>query len=59
VLPLVPIVLGSAVTAHRLGAFALAAGLAVSFTLPGLLLALVGFGLGIDARVFASQRLRS
>ena len=52
VLPLVPIVLGAAVTAHPLGAVALAAGLAVSFTGLGLLLALVGFGLGIDAGTF-------
>ena len=52
VLPLVPIVLGAAVTAHPRGAFALAAGLAVSFTVLGLLLALVGFGLGIDAGLF-------
>jgi cytochrome c biogenesis protein CcdA len=52
VLPLVPIVLGAAVTAHPLGAVALAAGLAVSFTGLGLLLALVGFGLGIDAGMF-------
>jgi cytochrome c biogenesis protein CcdA len=51
VLPLVPIVLGAAVTAHRFGAAALAAGLALSFTGLGLLLALVGFGLGIDAGV--------
>ena len=49
VLPLVPIVLGAAVAAHAWGALALAAGLAVSFTVLGLLLALVGFGLGIDA----------
>jgi cytochrome c-type biogenesis protein len=49
VLPLVPIVLGAAVTTHPLGALALAAGLALSFTGLGLLLALVGFGLGIDA----------
>ncbi|MEA2757372.1 MAG: cytochrome c-type biosis protein, partial [Aliidongia sp.] len=49
VLPLVPIVLGAAVTAHPLGALALAAGLATSFTVLGLLLALVGFGLGLDA----------
>jgi len=49
VLPLVPIVLGAAVSAHRLGAFALAAGLAVSFTGIGLSLALVGFGIDIDA----------
>ncbi|WP_291862444.1 cytochrome c biogenesis protein CcdA [Bradyrhizobium sp.] len=52
VLPLVPIVLGAAVTAHPLGAFALAAGLAVSFTGLGLLLAVAGFGLGIDAAMF-------
>ena len=52
VLPLVPIVLGAAVTAHPLGAIALAAGLASSFTGLGLLLALVGFGLGIDTGVF-------
>jgi cytochrome c-type biogenesis protein len=52
VLPLVPIVLGAAVSAHPLGAFALAAGLALSFTGLGLLLALAGFGLGIDADIF-------
>jgi cytochrome c-type biogenesis protein len=52
VLPLVPIVLGAAVVAHPLGALALAAGLAVSFTALGLLLALVGFGLGIDPGTF-------
>jgi cytochrome c biogenesis protein CcdA len=52
VLPLVPIVLGAAISAHRLGAFALAAGLAASFTLLGLLLAVAGFGIGIDADLF-------
>jgi cytochrome c-type biogenesis protein len=52
VLPLVPIVLGAAVTAHPLGAVAVAGGLALSFTGLGLLLALVGFGLGIDAGMF-------
>ncbi len=52
VLPLVPIVLGAAITAHPLGALALAAGLALSFTGLGLLLALVGFSLGIDAGLF-------
>jgi len=52
VLPLVPIVLGAAMAAHPLGAFALAAGLALSFTVLGLLLALVGFGLGVDAGMF-------
>jgi cytochrome c-type biogenesis protein len=52
VLPLVPIVLGAAIAAHAFGALALAAGLALSFTVLGLLLALVGFGLGIDAGMF-------
>jgi cytochrome c biogenesis protein CcdA len=52
VLPLVPIVLGTAVAAHPLGAVALAGGLAASFTALGLLLAVAGFGLGIDADAF-------
>jgi len=42
--------------AHPLGALALAAGLALSFTALGLLLALVGFGLGIDAECCASRQ---
>jgi cytochrome c-type biogenesis protein len=52
VLPLVPIVLGAAVTAHPFGAVALALGLALSFTGLGLLLALAGFRLGLDADLF-------
>ena len=52
VLPLVPVVLGAAVTEHRLGPAALAAGLALSFAALGLLLALAGFSLGIDASLF-------
>ena len=52
VLPLLPIVLGAAVAQHRLGPLALAAGLAVSFTFLGLLIAVVGFSVGIDASVF-------
>ncbi len=52
VLPLVPIVLGAAVTAHPFGALALALGLSISFTGIGLLLAVAGFGLGIDAGFF-------
>lgn len=52
VLPLLPIVLGSAVTEHRFGPLALAAGLAVSFTSLGLLLAIAGFSLGLDASLF-------
>lgn len=49
VLPLIPIVLGGALTAHPLGALFLAAGLALSFSSLGLFLALTGFGLGLDA----------
>jgi cytochrome c-type biogenesis protein len=52
VLPLVPLVLGAAISEHRFGPVALAAGLAVSFTGLGLLVALVGFSVGIDANVF-------
>lgn len=50
VLPLVPIVLGAAASAHPRGALALAAGLALSFTALGLALALAGSG--FDAGTF-------
>lgn len=52
VLPLVPIVLASAASKHRAGALALGGGLALSFTLIGLFVALVGFSIGIDGDVF-------
>jgi cytochrome c biogenesis protein CcdA len=52
VLPLLPLVLGSAVAAHRLGAAALACGLAISFAAAGLLVATVGFAIGLDDEVF-------
>lgn len=52
VLPLVPLVLGTAVAQHRLGPLALAAGLAVSFTALGLIIAVAGFALGLDANTF-------
>jgi cytochrome c-type biogenesis protein len=52
VLPLLPIVLGTAASAHRLGPVALAAGLAISFTSIGLFVATVGFAMGIDADIF-------
>lgn len=48
VLPLVPILLGTAVAAHRYGPLALAGGLALSFTVVGVLIASVGVALGID-----------
>lgn len=52
VLPLVPIVLGAAVSEHRYGPVALAAGLALSFTAIGLFVATVGFAIGLDAGAF-------
>jgi cytochrome c-type biogenesis protein len=52
VLPLLPIVLGAAVSEHRLGPAALAAGLAVSFVAIGLFVATIGFAIGLDSGAF-------
>lgn len=52
VLPLVPILLASAVAAHRLGPLALAAGLTLSFTVVGVALASAGASLGLDPTTF-------
>ena len=52
VLPLLPLVVGSALAAHRVGALVLAAGLALSFTAIGLFVATVGFAIGLDGDVF-------
>ena len=52
VLPLLPLVVGGAVAAHRAGLWLLAAGLALSFTVIGLFVATVGFAIGLDADVF-------
>src|SRR5215472_3845094 len=49
VLPILPLVLGSAAARHRWAPVALALGLAASFTLVGLFVALAGYGLGLDA----------
>jgi cytochrome c biogenesis protein CcdA len=49
VLPIVPIVLSTAVSRHRLGPVALSVGLAVSFTAIGIIIAVAGFSLGINA----------
>ena len=51
VLPLVPIVLGSAAQKHRLGPLALAAGLVASFTLVGFAVATLGAASGLDSDV--------
>ena len=52
VLPLLPIVFGTALAAHRWGAVVLALGLASSFTAMGLVVATVGFALGIGSDWF-------
>lgn len=52
VLPLVPMVLGGAVSEHKWGPTALAGGLALSFTAIGIFVATFGFALGFDTGVF-------
>lgn len=52
VLPLLPVVLGTAVSEHRLGPVALAAGLALSFLMLGLFVATIGFAIDLDGEVF-------
>lgn len=48
VLPIVPILLGTAVAAHRLGPYVLASGLTLSFTVVGVLIASLGGAVGLD-----------
>ena len=52
VLPLIPIVLGTALGEHRYGPVALAAGLALSFVAIGLFVATIGFAAGVGQEVF-------
>jgi len=52
VLPLVPVLAAGAVAAHRFGPMALGAGLAVSFTVVGLVIATIGASLGLDPDTF-------
>jgi cytochrome c-type biogenesis protein len=52
VLPIVPIVLGAAASARRLGPLALAVGLATSYVAVGLFVATIGYSIGLDADVF-------
>ena len=47
VLPLIPIVIGTASTAHRYGPLALAGGLSLSFAVLGTVLAYAGTALGL------------
>jgi cytochrome c-type biogenesis protein len=55
VLPLLPVVLGAAASQHRLGPVALAAGLALSFLILGLLVATFGFAVGIETEALRTS----
>ena len=52
VLPLLPVLIASAVNAHRWGAMALGIGLALSFMIVGIFLATLGTSLGLDPETF-------
>ena len=52
VLPLLPIILATAVTEHRFAPLALAAGLALSFVTVGMFIATIGYGIGLDPGFF-------
>ncbi|GAC1578392.1 MAG: cytochrome c biogenesis CcdA family protein [Sphingomicrobium sp.] len=52
VLPLIPIIFGTAQSRHKFGPFAVGAGLAISFTAIGLFVSTIGFSLGLDATLF-------
>lgn len=52
VLPLIPILVGAALTTHRYGPLALAAGLALSYAVAGIFLATAGLAIGLDQIVF-------
>lgn len=52
VLPLIPVVLSTALGQHRLGPLAIAAGLAISFVALGMFVATIGYGLGLDTELF-------
>lgn len=55
VLPLLPIILGTATFEHKLGPAALACGLALSFVAIGLFVATIGFSIGLDTELFRSM----
>lgn len=52
VLPLVPVVLGTAASKGRYGPTLLAAGLVLSFVVIGMFVSLVGFSIGLDGKFF-------
>lgn len=52
VLPILPIVFGTALSKHKFGPLALACGLSLSFVAIGLFIATIGFAIGLDETVF-------
>jgi cytochrome c-type biogenesis protein len=52
VLPLVPVVLGTAASKGKYGPMLLAAGLVLSFVVIGMFVSLVGFSIGLDGKFF-------
>jgi cytochrome c biogenesis protein CcdA len=52
VLPILPILVGSAVSKHRFGLLALAFGLALSFSVVGIFIATIGISIGLDSETF-------
>jgi cytochrome c-type biogenesis protein len=52
VLPILPIILGAASSDRKAGPVALAAGLSISLVVVGLVVATIGYSLGVDADVF-------
>lgn len=52
VLPLIPIIIGTALNTHPYGPYSLAAGLAISFTAVGVFIATLGASIGIDQEIF-------
>jgi cytochrome c-type biogenesis protein len=55
VLPILPIVLSTAASERKWGPAALAAGLVLSFVIVGLLVATIGYGIGLDADLFRAM----
>ncbi len=54
VLPILPVVIGTAASEHKYGPVALAVGLAISFVTIGMFVATIGFSIGIDGAFFRS-----
>ncbi len=52
VLPLIPVVLGTAASKGKYGPILLAAGLVLSFVVIGMFVSLVGFSIGLDGKFF-------